>query len=89
MTAIKRISLFLLASLGISAHSSVAYTKEFSKDANRSDLEFKPAIETEIDYRDKIPSESSQGVMDEPKDLMKELTVPVRTTNIEGDPGSF
>ena len=75
--------------LGILSIPGVGHSEEFRKETNHDGVEFSPVSDTEKDYKDRIPSESSQGVMDDPKDLIKDIFVPVKSTNIDGDSGSF
>ena len=80
---------FALALLTLFSLLDVGNSEEIGDDTSRIEPELKSSIETDIDYRGQIPDEFSQGMMDESKDLMRKLLVPIKSTNIEGDPGSF
>ena len=78
----RKICFFVLALLGILAHTGVGSTEDFSKGTNHDRLEFSPASDSEKDYKDRIPGEPSQGVMDEPTELIRYPLPPAPSSNI-------
>ena len=66
-----KICFLALTLLGVLAHTDVGSTEEFRKETNHDGLEFSPASDSNTDYKDRIPGEPSQGVMNKPKELIR------------------
>jgi hypothetical protein len=77
-----KICFSVLTLLGVLAHTGVGYTEDFRKETNHDGLEFSPASDSETDYKDRIPGEPSQGVMDDPTELIRYPLPPAHSSNI-------
>lgn len=77
-----KICFFALTLLGVLAHTGIGYTEDYRKETNHNELEFSPASDSETDYRDRIPGEPSQGVMDDPTELIRYPLPPARSSDI-------
>ena len=79
-----KICFFALTLLGILSHADVGSAEDFRKETNHDRLEFSPspASDSEKDYKHRIPGEPSQGVMDEPTDLIRYPLPPANNSNI-------
>ncbi len=72
-----KICFLALTLVGVLAHPGVGSTEEFRKETNHDGLEFSPASDSDANYKDRIPGEPSQGVMDQPKELIRYPLSPV------------